>query len=212
MNNKIKKVGLMIGTFLIAGTAFVSAQSLSPSEFAVRQQMINFAKFWPHLVSQYYPAMAQPVEEDRSGILGSVTGPDLYSPYQGVNDVKTYTIRQRMLAATTTPCSIKAPTASTTLMWWGYQIYSGTSTAATAVLATSTTPYATTTALTANWGISASAPDMGMYISSTTAASLRSRIFRGVEYLNLGLSGAAGSGTTNGFTYGGYCSAQFISI
>ena len=48
--------------------------------------------------------------------VGASPGPDLFVPYLGVNGVKRYYNQVVMLTGTTTPCAIKSPSATSTLV------------------------------------------------------------------------------------------------
>lgn len=51
-----------------------------------------------------------------NSVLGSVTGPDEYLAYKGLNDVQTYSTYQKFTQGTTTVCSIPSPNATSTLV------------------------------------------------------------------------------------------------
>jgi hypothetical protein len=219
MNTKNLIGGIVGVVVIVLGVAFVGKPTVNvtvppsnptPVQVNVPQQEAPRVYVQPSDV-KVNNIPAQPVQVT-APVLGSMTGPDFYGPYMSNNGVKSYTLRQKFNLATTTPCSIKAPTeASTTLVRWGYNIFTGTSTAGIATIGTSTSQYATTSPMF-TWPIVASQPSTGQYVASTTGISLYSKdIFMGTEYVVLGISGAAGSATTNGFTYGGYCYATFMA-
>lgn len=109
--------------------------------------------------------------------------------------------RSSLTSATTTPCSILSPAATSTLVRAGLNITTATSTNGTWYLATSTTAYATTTNYY-TFTVSSGSLYTFDYISSTTSNGAV-RIFAPSTYLNFAVSGASG------FTYGGTCDALF---
>ena len=134
---------------------------------------------------------------------GSVTGPDTYFPYVANNNSRVWTVRQTFNSATTTPCSMRAPAATTTLAFAGWQITTGTSTAATIDLGTSTTAYSTTTNLVAAKSIAASAQGYAYWRpagGSTDNAKMSPSEWVVVKTAGAGLSG---------YTYKGTCTAVF---
>lgn len=135
--------------------------------------------------------------------LGAVAGPDISSPYTSVNGLATYQARIPMRAATTTLCAIKSPSATSTLVHAGWQIGTGTSTAATIDLATSTTAFATTTNLVAETSVASGANGAVSWASSGTNGVLAPNTYVIVKTAGVGLSG---------YTYGGTCSAQFTVL
>lgn len=72
-----------------------------------------------------------------------------------LNQIIATSTRQNFVLATTTPCSIMSPAATSSLIFWDANITLGTSTAATYVLATSTTAFATTSLISNAFGIGA---------------------------------------------------------
>lgn len=91
------------------------------------------------------PHATAPVAQDSTQQAGSVSGPDLYSPYFNVNGVYRWFYKQALTRATTTPCAIKSPAATSTLFFADVNITTATTTATTWSNAFATTPYATTT-------------------------------------------------------------------
>lgn len=79
--------------------------------------------------------------------VGAVSGPDRFSPdgCESVNGLKTCSTQVALRTATTTPCSIQTPSATSTLVRTSLVVKTATTTAITMRLATSTTAFATTT-------------------------------------------------------------------
>lgn len=135
--------------------------------------------------------------------LGSLTSPDITSPYLSVNGVVKYYSSLPFSAATTTPCSLQGPAATSTLQFAGWQITVGTSTAATIDLGTSTTRYATTTNLVAAKSIASGA--QGYAYWSPVGGSVNDAIIAPSEWVVVKTAGAG----LSGYTYSGTCSAVF---
>lgn len=139
--------------------------------------------------------------------LGSVTGPDLYSPYWNVNGVRTWFVRQPMNRATTTLCTMRAPiSATSTLNFASFKIVTGTSTAATIDIGTSTSAFATTTNLVAAKSISSGA--QGYAYWRPVGGSVDDAKMAPGEYVNVKTAGAG----LSGYTYGGFCQATFVEL
>jgi len=82
--------------------------------------------------------------------LGAVSGPDMPFRYIGVNGLQTYYTKKALGTATSTPCSIQAPAATSTLLRTALRIGVATSTGTVWDAAKSTTAFASTTPLTKN--------------------------------------------------------------
>lgn len=144
--------------------------------------------------------LARPTTVAPEPQLGAVSGPDISSPYFSVNGLVTYRSRIAMRAATTTLCAIKSPSATSTLTYAGWQIGTGTSTAATIDLATSTTAFATTSNLVAASSVASGAQATVSWVPSTTNGVLAPNTYVVVKTAGVG---------SGGYTYGGSCSAEF---
>lgn len=139
-------------------------------------------------------------------MVGSVTGPDLYSPYFTVNGVKQEYRKQGLVSATTTPCAIKSPASTSTLVSSRLNISTGTSTDGLFTLATSSTAFATTTPLF-TFGQPANLTRTFQFIASTTNASGTAQTIAPNTYLVFGVAGL-----TYGYTYAGTCDAIFNAL
>ncbi len=80
-------------------------------------------------------------------LAGARPGPDTDSQCTTQNGLQTCQTRRPLTLATTTPCAIKSPSATSTLVESGVIITTASSTATTWVMAKATTPFATTTYL-----------------------------------------------------------------
>jgi len=135
--------------------------------------------------------------------LGALTGPDIFSPYLAVNGVTKFYASGTFTAATTTPCSLQAPASTSTLLFAGWQITVGTSTAATIDLGTSTTRYATTTNKVAAKSVAANA--QGYAVWTPAGAGVDDNIMAPNTWVNVKTAGAG----LSGYTYTGTCEAVF---
>lgn len=129
-------------------------------------------------------------------------------------------VKQTYTSATTTPCSILSPAATSTPMFWTSQITVGTSTAMAFDLATSTTAFATTTSQLIKGGttVQLASSAQGTFFWSQMASS------SGSTYGNYDATGAStiqlapstwlvmktGAGL-GGYTFTGTCSARFLT-
>jgi hypothetical protein len=152
------------------------------------------------VVTQVVQAPVQQVPQQQ--VYGSVTGPDFYGPYQGVNNSRLWTVRQPMNSATTTICAMKAPSATSTLQYAGWQITTGTSTAATIDIGSSTTAYATTTVKRSQTIVASGAQGYDYWFSA--GAGVDDSVMAPNTYIVV----KTGAGLS-GYTYIGTCTALF---
>lgn len=217
-SRKTLKIAIIVA---VLGVASIASAAYWGPEDAKRQQMIDFAKYFPNLVSKYYPdAPAKPT----GLVLGSLTGPDIPYSYFSVNRVRHEYFRSDFswvsgTNGTTTVCAFPMPLATSTLLFASINVTDGTSTAATMTLATSTSAFATTTQLDALVGVSSqwshafqgtttrtsSIGGATKTISGTTATS---------TWLVWGLSGQVTGQTSpaGGFDIGGTCQAEVVVL
>lgn len=171
--NIIKKI--IVGS-LFLGVSVASAATLSSSDVALRQQMIDFAKYFPNLVSQYYPDTPN-VSQSGSPILGSLNGPDIPSPYLQFGGVRTWNYKVAISTSTTpsymaiasTSCSIAAPFATSTITAVSYAFNTLASTSLTAI-GWSIGPMATTTLLSPTSAVQNAGAPFPVTGSSTAAS------------------------------------------
>lgn len=138
--------------------------------------------------------------------LGAVVGPDTYFEYIGNNDVQVYARRVSTLTqATTTPCAIKSPSATSTLVRGSFQLNTLATTTGPVIitLAKANTGFATTTSL---GFVTVQAGKQGEATATTTGA----HIFSPNTFFVVGAQGSvgvpAGAGT---FSLSGSCQASF---
>ena len=141
--------------------------------------------------------------------LGAVSGPDFYSDYFNVNGVKGYYNSKGLVQASTTVCSIKSPSATSTLSL-GSITFRLASTSATYVeLARATTPYATTTRIGSPYVIAANA-QASIVASSTGSVAGDGTIFPPSTYFNVKVSWATAA--TSASVPTGTCQGVFTAI
>lgn len=129
---------------------------------------------------------------DKTLAFGNTTGTPLYQQ----------AIRQSLTAATTTPCALQNPfTSTSTLIAWDMNVTTATSSAGVLTLATSTTAYATTSAI-ATFSIAANAQGTRVWSGGNDVG-----VVAGSGYVVVGVQGVA-----YGFTYGGTCSGIFQTL
>ena len=138
--------------------------------------------------------------------LGAVSGPDFWYRVISMNGVQYWNESKDMLTATTTLCSFMTPSATTSLQFVSFQIYTGTSTAATIDIATSTTAYATTTNLVSGKAVAASS--QGYAVWTPTGGSLDDTILSPNVYVNIKTAGAG----LGGYTFRGKCKVSGIIL
>lgn len=138
---------------------------------------------------------------------GAVSSPDILSPYFSYGGVRHWAGKQTLNTATTTPCAIQSPVATSTLSRVIFNVNVSTSTAATMTLATSSTAFATSTELF-RFTIPANLTRTFQYVASTTDAQGQAQTIAPNTYLVFGAAGVA----SGGFTFGGSCSAVFTEV
>ena len=145
------------------------------------------------------------VERVTDGKLGAVSSPVIQSPYfsfGGVTEWASHT--DGAIAATTTPCALQSPAATSTIQFGSFRVASTSASATYIEFGKSTTPYATTTSL----GIlTLGAGAQGTLVASTTAnwASLDgSAVFSPNTYF---VAKVAGAGNTQ---LNGTCNAVWV--
>lgn len=132
---------------------------------------------------------------------GSVSSPDIMSPYFSFGGLKHWAGRTDSLTqATTTVCAIQSPAATSTLAWAGVLFKVSSTTASIVTLATSTSPYATTTLLIAN-NIGANAQGYVNFQGSSA------NVLAPNTWVVVGMAGGTGT-----FSPTGTCQAEFMAL
>lgn len=135
--------------------------------------------------------------------VGAVSSPVLNSSYFSFGGVMQHAYRVKMNTATTTLCAVQSPAATSTLVYAGYQILVGTSTAANIDIAKGNTSAATTTLLVTGTSVGSGATkEMSWTTAGATAADdiMAPSTWVLVKTATPGLSG---------YTYNGTCSVVF---
>lgn len=139
--------------------------------------------------------------------LGATPGADFNFPCETHNGIQRCFTAVSMVAATTSVCSIKSPSATSTLMANVVTMSVSSSTASLVTIAKGTNTNATTTTL--GNAVSVSANAQATIVASTTLANFLANdfVFAPNTYFNVGFSGGAGT-----FSPTGRCQATFESI
>lgn len=133
---------------------------------------------------------------------GSITGPDSYLDYYNLNGVVLYPRVAVLTPATTTPCVIKSPSATTTIDRAIFNVVTATSSAATLTFATSTLQNATSS-LIATFSLSA-----GKTGTINWAPGSNNALVAPNTYVAFGAAGVS----QGGYTFGGTCSVLFMGV
>lgn len=139
--------------------------------------------------------------------LGALAGPDIASPFLKWGGVEVVNASMTLNTATTTPCAIQSPSATSTLTHASLTVQVASSTATTWTLAKASTAYATTTRLSE---FALSSGVQGTMVASTTPLSAPTvdevRVIAPDTFLVWGMAGI-GNLTSDKLT--GICKASF---
>lgn len=160
---------------------------------------------------QHYNKVEAPTVDQSGQQVGSATGPDLYSPYFNVNGVRRWFTRTALTKATTTPCAIKSPAATSTLFFADLQVTTSTSTATTWTLAKAANAFATTTRFNV---YSLSSGVVGTMIGTSTPTGVTAivddvNVIAPSQWI---VWGVAGTAIADGTKLNGSCQAIFQEI
>lgn len=148
-------------------------------------------------------------KQTQSQVFGAAS-PDISSPYFSFGDNKFWgRFSNKLTQATTTPCALRAPLATSTLLTSSFRLTDiATSTGAvTITMAKASTAFATTS-LIAQTTIQAS--KVGSVVASTTATNAANLTFAPNEYLVVGVQGSVGVPVGAGtFSLSGICKATW---
>ena len=139
-------------------------------------------------------------------MVGASPGPDRFNQCESRDGITQCFTRKALNTATTTACSIKSPTATSTLVLSSIKFTTGSTTAAQITIAQGAVPSATTTSL----GIHTLAANAeGVFLASTSPAFLANpvHIFGPNRWLNISMTGGVGT-----FSPVGVCQATFEVI
>ena len=148
--------------------------------------------------------------------LGAVSGPDYYLPYFNNNGIINYSNSVKMNTASTTLCSIKSPTATSTLAFASVRMDRASTSASTITIAQATTAFASTSSIGSDYAVLAA---QGVALTASTTDNggndIRNEkyIFTPSQYLNVTIKGVDTKGNeATGFTPTGYCKAVFTEL
>lgn len=153
---------------------------------------------------------------NNDNVLGAISGPDIFTPYLNFNGV---VHEYRSLAfneGTTTLCSIKSPSATSTLESASVAVTTATTSAIAIEMAKATTFNATTTRISYVENPASGTPVLTAFVASTTGkygaigqyhtADEQDLVFKPNTYLNV----KYGSGAVGTHGLRGSCKAEFI--
>lgn len=198
-------VAVVFGVLYFKGPAVITVPQIT--QLGSSQQaspIVNVEAAKPVVIPA--PVVHVNVPKQEAPKLGAVSSNYILGPDMSVGGVLSYYADVPMKPATTTPCSIQAPAATSTLMFASWQITVGTSTAATIDLGTSTTAFATTTNKVAAKSIAANAK--GYAVWTPAGAGLDDNIMAPNTWVVIKTAGAG----LGGYTYTGQCQAVFTVI
>ncbi len=133
--------------------------------------------------------------------VGAVSGPDIFSTYLKVNGVNIAYRKNAMVAATTTPCAVRSPTAATSTLLSAQVDFTTSSTSAAIIHIAKAATFTATTTLIQQFNTSANT-------AATFGTASSTLVFSPGEYLVVGMSVA---GSNNTFSPTGTCSATFMT-
>lgn len=180
MNDSIKNV--VIGAVVSLMVAFVAVSMMQPTQG---------------------PA-GRDGRDGKDATVGSVTGPDSFFECETHNGFRICSTGKELTVASSTACALKSPSATSTLLGTGLSLRTGTSTAVTLRVATSSTPFATTTVL---WTQPVASGALGAWNFSPTTTAVQ--VFSPNTYIIWDAQGFVGGDSTK---FRGTCGAQFIGI
>lgn len=211
MDTKNITIGVFVATTLVFGVLFVKKPSIVTEYKSLGASSAPVVNVPAPVVNVSVPAQPTPVvnvnvpRQTSSPVLGSVSSPDIQSPYFSFGGVRHWGARTETLtSATTTICALQSPPATSTLEFASIQLTTSSTTASTVTIAKATTAFATTTLL-GNGSISANA--QGTIVASTTNSVNPSGlgVFSPNTYLVVGMAGGIGT-----FSPVGSCIATWV--
>ena len=148
---------------------------------------------------------AQVVKEVSNPVnFGAVSGPDITFNDISIGGINYKYVRQPLRTATSTPCSIPTPSATSTVVSAGVKITTASSTATTWHLAGATTAFATTTNLF-TYSLGSGAFGNLVYTGTTTGVDTKNEVAP-ATFLVWGAAGFLPADTTK---LNGFCQAVF---
>lgn len=144
--------------------------------------------------------------------LGALAGPDIPSSWVRWGGVAVYQSEGTLKQATTTPCAIQSPSATSTLESAAIRIDTASTTATTWDIAQAATAYATTTAIGTPYIVGANA--QATIQASTSPAAGAATVLAPNTWIVFGARAGITSGDTagTGFVPSGVCRATFTAF
>jgi len=140
--------------------------------------------------------------------LGALSGPDIQSPWLRVGGVQHEYRSKDLVTATSTVCSLQAPSATSTLTFASVNISTGTTTALTFVLGSATTAFATSTLIGAEtWALGSGVTGALTHLATSSIATGNTKIPPNY-FVNWRVNGLGASLTSDKLL--GSCEAIFI--
>lgn len=153
-------------------------------------------------------ALVDRAVQDASSSFGALAGPDIQSRYLAWGGIREYRTTIPITQATTTPCAIQSPAATSTLLSAGIKLDVSSSTATTWDIARSNTAFATTTAVGTAYVVGAGA--QALINASTSPAAGAAEVFSPNQWLVFGVRAGVTPGSNGaGFVPVGACHASF---
>ncbi len=161
------------------------------------------------LILVYFVQPSPQVVKEVIKEIGAMPGNELPGPEFAVAGVKSFFVNQSMVTSTGTPCALKAPSASSTLVSASFDFQNASSTAVVLVMAKASTAYATTTQIGNTYLTTTAQTDLTL-LASTTAADKAAQddIFEPNYWLVLSMANSGGTGGPYASTKG-TCKAEF---
>ena len=142
-------------------------------------------------------------------VFGALAGPDIPSPYLNWGGMRQWNNGLSFTQATTTPCAIQSPAATSTLVEAGVRVDVASTTATRWDIAKAANAFATTTAIGSMQNIAADG--QAFFHASTSPGAGAVEVFAPNTFLVIGVRGGITPGTAGtGFVPSGRCQATFI--
>ena len=141
-------------------------------------------------------------------VVGAAVGPESTNDYQCYNNMCSYYRFTNLAAATTTPCALLSPKATSTLLYFDFNVTVSTSTNLTMDLATSTTAFASTTIINSYTLAANKQTTIHLVGTSTPANGIGSVLYAPSTWIVM--KTASASGGPSQIT--GNCQAEFKGV
>lgn len=219
MNTKIT-VGVLAATTILFGFLAFKAPTVidrtvlgNQAPVVVPTPVANVTVEAPAVTVNPNVTVVAPKQTETPRVFGSVSSPDIMSPYFSVGGVRIWASRlESLIQASTTVCAIQAPNATSTLMGASIRFEFATSSAVLIDFAKSNTPAATTTKIGSTNFLAGSTKTT--LVASSTLTDFTTTLFSPNQWLVVkmqnGIQADAGQGTNNAPV--GICNAMWREI